>query len=173
MVSSPYPDHLLDLSTLDEPSQEMATLLQELHANKGYLDLPYEQAFNWSTILSKLSPNFPAAEYYIVVFRSCLALSSVNSELFVELHAHDKLSHLEANESGGLLKYWFGVPAADRRNLATCVWANRDWALKASRLPQHTKAMEIIWRGVYESWDVERYKLNVGGGKQWTISEFQ
>jgi hypothetical protein len=67
------------------------------------------------------------------------------------------------------LKYWFGVPAPDRRNLATCVWTNNDWALKASALPQHVKARNIVWRGVYESWAVEKYKLRVGGGNKWAI----
>jgi hypothetical protein len=173
IVSSPYPDHLLELATLDEPSKELAIVLQELTPNEGYLDLPYDQAFNWSTILPKLSPNFPATEFYIVAFQSHLALSSVNSGIVDELHAQDKLSHFEASESGGLLKYWFGVPASDRRNLATCVWTNRDWALKASTLPQHVKARGIVWRGVYESWAVEKYTLSVGGGNKWAIDKFQ
>jgi hypothetical protein len=32
----------------------------------------------------------------------------------------DYESHREACESGGLLKYWFGGPSEERRNLATC-----------------------------------------------------
>ncbi|CAF4057451.1 unnamed protein product [Adineta steineri] len=170
--SSPYPDHPLNLATLDKSSQEVAILLQELQPNEGYLDLPYTEAFNWSTIFSKIPHNFPATEFYIVAFRSRLALSSVNSEIFSELHAHDEQAHCEANESGGLLKYWFDVAAPDRRNLATCVWVNRDWSLKASRLPQHNRAMELIQRGVYEDWDLDRYRLNVGGGKQWSITQY-
>ena len=173
IVSSPYIDHLLNLATVDEPYKELAILLQDLQPNEGYLDLPYDQAFNWSTILSKLSPNFPAQQFYIVVFRSHLAASAINSELLTELYTQDKISHMEATESGGLLKYWYGVPAPDRRNLATCVWINRSWALKASRLPHHVKAMKIVWRGVYESWTVEKYTLNVGGDKKWMIEKIQ
>ncbi|CAF4317622.1 unnamed protein product, partial [Adineta steineri] len=52
--SSPYPDHPLNLAALDKSSQEVAILLQELQPNEGYLDLPYAEAFNWSTIFSKI-----------------------------------------------------------------------------------------------------------------------
>ena len=171
IISSPYSDHLLNAEFMDAPSKELAILLQDLQPNDAYLDLPYDQAFNWAVILSKLSPDFPATEFYIVAFRSCLALSSVNSEILAELHIHDKLAHFEASESGGLLKYWFGVPDFDRRNLATCVWINRDYASKASGLPQHTRAKHIVWRGVYESWTVETYKLKVGGAEKWKIEK--
>jgi hypothetical protein len=169
IISSPYPDHLLNCEFMDAPSKELAILLQNLQPN----DLPYDEAFNWAVILSKLSPDLPATEFYIVAFRSCLALSSVNSELLAELYIQDKLSHFEASESGGLLKYWFGVPTFDRRNLATCVWINRDYALKASGLPQHTRAKQIVQRGVYESWIVEKYKLTIGGGEKWKIEKLQ
>ena len=173
ILSSPYLNHLLNSEFMDAPSKELAILLQDLQPNDTYLDLPYDQAFNWAVLLSKLSPDFPATEFYIVAFCSCLALSSVNSEILAELHFLDKLSHFEASESGGLLKYWFGVPGVDRRNLATCVWTNRDYALKASGLPQHTMAKHIVWRGVYESWTVEQYKLNVGGAEKWKIEKLK
>jgi hypothetical protein len=172
IISSPYPGHLLDLSLLDESSKELAIVLQELQENEGYLDLPYDHAFNWSTILPKLSPNFPVTEFYIVAFRSCLANSTVNSELIVDLYTHDEKAHREANESGGLLKYWYGIPDSNGRNLATCIWINMDWAIKASVLPEHVKGRAIVWRGVYEYWIVERYKLKVGGGNKWEIEKF-
>jgi hypothetical protein len=173
IVSSPYPDHLLDLTTIDEPSKGLAILLQELQPNEGYLDLPYDHAFNWSIVLSKLSPNFPATEFYIVVFRSRIAGSAVSPELLFELYTQDEKAHREANESGGLLKYWFGIPDFDGRNLATCVWTNMDWAMKASKLPEHVKGRALVWRGVYEHWLVQQYTLSVGGGKKWMIEKFQ
>jgi hypothetical protein len=36
------------------------------------------------------------------------------------LHVLDQQSHIEATASGGLLKYWFGDPNPERRNVATC-----------------------------------------------------
>lgn len=173
IASSPYSDHLLDLTTLDTASKDLAILLQELKTNEGHLDKPLCEAFNWSTLFSKISPNFPAKEFYIVAFRSRLAPLSVHSELIVKLHAHDKASHFEANKSGGLLKYWFSDPDYSGRNLSACIWTDRASALKASTLPQHAKAIEIVRSGVYEVWILERYKLNVESGKKWTIEKMQ
>lgn len=52
----------------------------------------------------------------IVVFRSQVPPTTSRHALG-EL---DQRSHAEAMKSGGLLKYWFGMPDADGRNLATC-----------------------------------------------------
>ena len=173
IASSSYLDHLLDLTTLDAASKELALLLQELKPNEGHLDKPFCEAFNWSTTFSKISHNFSSKEFYIVAFRSHLARLPIHSELIVKLHAQDKACHFEANESGGLLKYWFSDPDSNGRNLSACVWTDPDSALKASKLPQHGKAIEIIRSGVYEAWTVERYKLNVECGGKWTIETMQ
>ena len=148
-------------------------MLQQLKTDEGHLDKPFSEAFNWSTTFSKMSPNFSAKEFHIVAFRSRLAPLSVNSELIVKLYAQDKASHFEANESGGLLKYWFSDPDSSGRNLSVCIWTDHDSALKASKLLQHAQAIEIVRSGVYEVWIVERYKLNVESGEKWTIEKMQ
>jgi len=51
-----------------------------------------------------------------VVFRSQVLASTDPTHLAVL----DERSHAEAMNSGGLLKYWFGIPDGGHRNLATC-----------------------------------------------------
>lgn len=171
IVSSPYPNHLLDVTRLDKSAHEVAVVLQNLRPNEGYLDLPYEQAFNWSDVFSNLSNNFEAANFYVVVFRSQLAVSSVGSPILIELYSLDEQAHCEANKSGGLLKYWFGTPSGDRRNLATCIWTGRDCALKAYGLPAHAKAMKIVCNGVYEHWIIEKFNLSIQDCNHWTFNK--
>ena len=126
LVSSPYafPPHLLDLSNLTASQSLLAEALGSMEAVRSdYATAPYDVAFNWDTVLDKLrllasTRNFqwPHQHFYIVVFRSRIPDTSVRAEL----GRLDEKSHAEANQSGGLLKYWFGVPDAEGRNLATC-----------------------------------------------------
>ena len=55
-------------------------------------------------------------DFYVIVFRSKVN-QHADRQLLGEL---DKAAHLEAVESGGLLKYWFGEPDEAGRILATC-----------------------------------------------------
>ena len=126
LVSSPYPfpPHLLDLSALTASQSLLAEALGSMEAVRpDYATAPYDAAFNWDTVMDKLrslasTRNFqwPHQYFYIVVFRSRIPDTSVRAEL----GRLDEKSHTEANQSGGLLKYWFGVPDAEGRNLATC-----------------------------------------------------
>ena len=59
---------------------------------------------------------WPHQSFYIVVFRS--RIPPTTSRL--QLGELDERAHAEAMQSGGLLKYWFGVPDGEGRNLATC-----------------------------------------------------
>jgi hypothetical protein len=89
-----------------------------------YATAPYTESFNWSTVFESLSAlskaeNQPweTRSFYVVVFRSVL-----NEGVDVDwLSLLDERSHAEATESGGLLKYWFGVKNGRRENLATCM----------------------------------------------------
>ena len=126
IVVSPYASrsHLMDMSTLDMPNQLMTKALTLLRSLRNdYATAPYTSSFNWSAVVSSLAHLAKAEEYtlrsqefYIVVFRSQIPPTSSRTRL-AEL---DEESHLEAMESGGLLKYWFGEPDVTGRNLATC-----------------------------------------------------
>ena len=127
LAVSPYggPSHLLDLSTVSKPDQLLAqalTLLQPIRSD--YATAPYLDSFNWTTVIESLVASLKVNDdfewqseaFYIIVFRSQIPPTTDRSHLF----ALDELSHAEAMESGGLLKYWFGTPDAEGRNLATC-----------------------------------------------------
>lgn len=126
LISSPYNEkyHLLDLTTLDLPNRLFAKALSALRPiRQDYATAAYVESLNWSKVLGKLRELCAAAghewiahSFYVVIFRSKLK-PVIDDTLLYELDFH---SHGEATESGGLLKYWFGAPNEERRNLATC-----------------------------------------------------
>jgi hypothetical protein len=93
------------------------------NADEHYRESSYEEALNWLEVKVKLQAlakdagiKWKAQKFYVVEFRSTLK-ESIDIPL---LYTLDKQSHQEAAESGGLLKYWYGTPDSQRRNLATC-----------------------------------------------------
>ncbi|KAK6531415.1 hypothetical protein TWF281_008220 [Arthrobotrys megalospora] len=179
LVASPYTDkeHLLDLDTLARPHQLLAKALTIMNAKTGeYAIEPYHEAFNWDevlTALQKLSKRedyiFPRSEFYIIVFRSKLPFDADREHL----GKLDKDAHVEAVESGQLLKYWFGTPhPVTGRNLATCIWRHRDDAKLGGGGPGHVRAMEAV-RNIYLEWRVERLKLVVEeNASEWSIGKW-
>ncbi|KAL8790596.1 MAG: hypothetical protein Q9195_006276 [Heterodermia aff. obscurata] len=131
LVVSPYTDeaHLLDLSTI-EPAQALLAkaLTWMVPIRDDYATACYTESFNWIEVMHALKTLVAAADFhwrtrtfFIVIFRSQVKAATDYSHLG-EL---DRRSHIEAMKSGGLLKYWFGTPDADGRNLATCT--KRPW----------------------------------------------
>ena len=126
LVISPYVvhPHLLNLSTITKPQQLLAKALTVMTPiRQDYATAPYQESFNWNEIvttlqglISALGIHWTRTSFYIVVFRSRVLPSTDRSEL----GGLDQRSHAEAMKSGGLLKYWFGVPDSNFRNLATC-----------------------------------------------------
>jgi len=126
LVSSPYTesDHLLDLRTLDTPCNLFARALAILHPIRtDYAIADLTDSFNWESVMIRLRTlaanedfQWQRQSFYTVTFRSKLK-PDINRAL---LRQFDKESHREAVASGGLLKYWFGTPDGERRNLATC-----------------------------------------------------
>ena len=127
LIVSPYTTalHLLDLGTISEPNRLLAkalTLFKQVRHD--YATAPYAESFNWAHVIGFLRTlveaectyDWEQQSFYIIVFRSQLPPATDRTHL-AKL---DRLSHAEAMESGGLLKYWFGVPDANGRNLATC-----------------------------------------------------
>jgi hypothetical protein len=126
LISSPYnnPGHYLDLMTLDTPDLLFSKALTALKPLRpDYATAPYTEALDFSAVLEAVrhfakDEQFAWKEhtFYVVVFRSKLK-DSIPNDLLYQL---DYESHREACESGGLLKYWFGKPDEERKNLATC-----------------------------------------------------
>ncbi|CCX13657.1 Similar to UPF0643 protein PB2B2.08; acc. no. Q9HDU7 [Pyronema omphalodes CBS 100304] len=178
LQASPYTTfpHLLDLETLDLPQRLLAKALTIMAPlSPAYATTSYPLAFNWSQIIERLqylslatNYQFPATSFYIIVFRSQIQVTT-NRE---DLGALDKAAHIEAVEGGGLLKYWFGTPDENGRNLATCVWRDRKDAKRGGAGEGHRRAMERV-RGLYTEWKVERLRFSVTErAGEWRIEEW-
>jgi hypothetical protein len=126
LITSPYAEarHQLNLSSLETQDQLMSLILTLLIAVRNdYATCRYEDAFDWRMLMNSLKTladsegvRWKRREYYVVEFRSKLK-EDIDVDLLYRL---DKESHGEAAQSGGLLKYWYGKPDVERRNLATC-----------------------------------------------------
>ncbi|OCK76285.1 hypothetical protein K432DRAFT_446130 [Lepidopterella palustris CBS 459.81] len=178
LVSSPYnePGHLLDLATLDVPNRLFAKALTVLRPIRSdYATAPYEESLNWTTVLGTLQQlaetehyQWKEQSFYVVIFRSKLN-PSVDGELLRQL---DFESHGEATSSGGLLKYWFGSPNAERRNLATCLWRSKEDARKGGLGPWHKKARAAA-RDIYAEITFSSHRFTVGDGvATWSFEDW-
>lgn len=173
---SPYDDHLLDLETYDPQTQLIARALAVFDKTRSdYATAPYPESFNFARVIEELKrlaalPANSALEwkksaYFVVAFRSQIPPTTD----YGDLSSLDKAAHREATDSGGLLRYWFDLPDADGRNLATCLWRSPGDAHKAGHGPQHRKASSSV-RSLYKEWRIERYRLVIGDGIQtWEI----
>lgn len=162
IISSPYTEvhHRLALSSVDTQSALFARALTTMKAAVAdYATASYETAFDWDAIISTLRDLCQAEgrawtrqSFYVVAFYSKLQ-EEIDRTL---LHQLDKESHAEAAEKGGLLKYWFGSPNSERRNLATCKCAaisnDQKWmrmanSLKACGFLRSTQSLEVQVHG--------------------------
>ena len=198
LVTSPYtaPEHLLDLSSISSPNRLLALSLTELQpVREDYATAPYKDAFNWSSVITKLRSlvssegyDWQERTFYVVVFRSRVAEGTDRKDL----GSLDEASHQEAVKGGGLLKYWFGVPDRERRNVATCkcaetfasilreewlrrlgVWRNKEDARLGSGGEGHRRAA-MATRGLYAEWKIERLALVIGdGAEHWRIESWR
>jgi len=110
VVASPYTDdaHLLDMETLDRENQLLARALGRMTCTRDdYATAPYVESFNWNECFAELqrlardeNHQWRETSFYIVVFRSQIPPTTRYSDLG-EL---DQAAHLEAVQSGGLLK---------------------------------------------------------------------
>ncbi|KEF63360.1 uncharacterized protein A1O9_01337 [Exophiala aquamarina CBS 119918] len=167
LIVSPYLErqHQLDLRTVDTPYRLLALALTKLeNATNGYAIAKYEDAFEWSALMNHLKDladredhRWTRQQFYVVEFRSKLK-KDIDNDLLFKL---DKKSHEEATTAGGLLKYWYGEPDSDRRNLATCLWRSKEDAIKGGRGPWHKQARACI-ANMYENIDVSGVQLTIG-----------
>ncbi|KAF2652226.1 hypothetical protein K491DRAFT_664219 [Lophiostoma macrostomum CBS 122681] len=169
LISSPYnnPGHYLDLADLDVPNLIIAKALTALKAVRpDYATAEYTSSLNLDRVI-QLVRQFSKDEayewkevtFYVVVFRSKLK-ENIDNDLLYKL---DYESHREACESGGLLKYWFGKPNEERRNLATCFWRSREDARVGGLGPWHAKA-RAAGRVLYESIVFSTHRFTIHDG---------
>lgn len=179
--SSPYHEisHLLDLTRLSIEHRIIALALQsfEPHTPK-YAFGDYAQAFNISKIIAliplyarELLVTFKDTDIYIIVFRSVLHEEVQHSTEKRQFLADvDSDSHIEANISGGLLKYWFGTPDnVHGQNLATCWWESKKHAQVGGGGNAHKLGMEAV-KTWFKRWHVEEYMLEIRhSGNEYTL----
>ncbi|KAL9607643.1 MAG: hypothetical protein Q9204_009308, partial [Flavoplaca sp. TL-2023a] len=125
LIVSPYTSrsHLLDLRLLNRAQALLArslTIMAPITAD--YATSPFIRSFNWKAVFSLLALSARAEgfewkeqSFYVIVFRSQIPPSTSRSELA----AFDRKAHEEAMAGNGVLKYWFGNPDAEGRNVAT------------------------------------------------------
>jgi len=107
LVTSPYttPEHLLNLSTLDNENALFAKALTHLRCIRDdYATAPYLDSFNWVEVLDKLRESagdgFAETSFFIVAFRSQIPPTTVYEDLGIL----DEAAHAEAVACGGFLK---------------------------------------------------------------------
>ncbi|KAI9837925.1 MAG: hypothetical protein M1837_002664 [Sclerophora amabilis] len=179
LVVSPYTtrSHLLDLNTLGHTDRLFAQAMTWMQATReDYATAAYVDAFNWAFIVEKLrdlawaeSFAWTTTSFYLIVFRS----QSLPSSDRVRLGLLDEMAHEEATASGGLLKYWFGQPDHQFRNLATCAWRSRADALRANTGKKHQRAM-LALKEMYGTCALERFELTITNNVEgWSIAQFR
>ncbi|KAH7002070.1 hypothetical protein EDB80DRAFT_70072 [Ilyonectria destructans] len=164
LMQSPYAeqDHLLDLATLNNENALVAKALTRLQVlREDYATAPYLESFNWAEVISEVKrlatesgKSFKETSFYIVAFRSQIKTSTE----YADLGRLDQAAHAEAIASGGFLKYWFGEPDSDLRNLATCIWRSRQDARNGGRGPAHREAAGAT-RSMYAFWKIDQHRL--------------
>ena len=135
-ISEGYIDstrHFINLNALSVFDQLFTTALGHMKQIRSdyavYNNVNYKDAFNWAEVLTALRElakerRYVLAEtrkYHIIAYYSQLESTTGDSEESKALLCSlDKAAFEEALELGGLLKYWFGKPDGQLRNLATC-----------------------------------------------------
>ncbi|KAJ8116900.1 hypothetical protein ONZ43_g4335 [Nemania bipapillata] len=178
LVISPYTEreHLLDLRSLDTENAILAQALVHLECLRpDYATAPYIDTFNWAEVIEQVKRlarqkghNWKGSSFFIVAFRSQIPPTTV----YEDLGTLDKAAHIEATASGGFLKYWFGSPDKDGRNLATCVWRSQEDARKGGVGPAHRRAAAAA-RDLYSHWKIDRHKLIIRDEvESWEITDW-
>ncbi|KAI1747414.1 hypothetical protein F4782DRAFT_424582 [Xylaria castorea] len=178
LVISPYTerDHLLDLKSLDTENAILAQALVHLKCLRpDYATAPYVDTFNWREVMEQVKRlaqqkehSWKGNTFFVVAFRSQIPPTTVYEDLGIL----DKAAHAEATGSGGFLKYWFGSPDKDGKNLATCVWRSQEDARKGGIGPAHRRAAAAA-RDLYSHWKIDRHRLIIRDEvESWEITDW-
>ncbi|KAL7628454.1 hypothetical protein AAE478_002657 [Parahypoxylon ruwenzoriense] len=179
LIVSPYTEqeHLLDLRTVDAENALLARALIGMRSLRSdYATAPYIEIFNWDEVIEELTRlvrqhghEWKETSFFVVAFRSQIPPTTVYEDLGVL----DKAAHAEATASGGFLKYWFGDPDKDGKNLATCLWKSQEHAIKGGVGPAHRKAAGAA-RSLYTNWKIDRHRLIIRDDVQsWDIIDWE
>ncbi|KAI0869473.1 hypothetical protein GGS24DRAFT_505736 [Hypoxylon argillaceum] len=175
---SPYTEreHLLDLNSLDAENAILAQALVHLECLRAdYATAPYIDTFNWAEVIEQVKRlarqkghSWKGRSFFIVAFRSQIPPTTV----YEDLGTLDRAAHIEATASGGFLKYWFGSPDKDGKNLATCVWRSQEDAKKGGVGPAHRRAAAAA-RDLYSHWKIDRHRLIIRDEvESWEITDW-
>ncbi|TGJ80668.1 hypothetical protein E0Z10_g8100 [Xylaria hypoxylon] len=178
LVISPYTerDHLLDLKSLDMENAILAQALGHLKCLRpDYATAPYIDIFNWAEVIEQVKRlaqqkehGWKGSSFFVVAFRSQIPPTTV----YEDLGTLDKAAHAEAIASGGFLKYWFGNPDKNGKNLATCVWRSQEDARKGGIGPAHRRAAAAA-RDLYSHWKIDRHRLIIRDNvESWEITDW-
>ncbi|KAF2972668.1 hypothetical protein GQX73_g1042 [Xylaria multiplex] len=195
LIISPYTEreHLLDLKSLDMENAILAQALSHLKCLRpDYATAPYIDIFNWGEIIEQVKRlaqqeehSWKGRSFFVVAFRSQIPPTTV----YEDLGTLDKAAHAEAISSGGFLKYvslrvanacnaltkiryWFGSPDKDGKNLATCVWRSQEDARKGGIGPAHRRAATAA-RDLYSHWKIDRHRLIIHDNvESWEITDW-
>ncbi|KAI3331594.1 hypothetical protein HD806DRAFT_165031 [Xylariaceae sp. AK1471] len=178
LTISPYTDreHLLNLRSLDSENAILAQALVHLKCLRpDYATAPYIDIFNWGEVMEQVKRlaqqkehTWKDSSFFVVAFRSQIPPTTVYEDLGVL----DKAAHAEATASGGFLKYWFGSPDKEGKNLATCVWRSQEDAKKGGIGPAHRRAA-MAARDLYSHWKIDRHRLIIRDDvESWEITDW-
>ncbi|KAI1326507.1 hypothetical protein F5Y16DRAFT_400396 [Xylariaceae sp. FL0255] len=178
LAVSPYTEraHLLDLRSVDVENAILAQALVHLKCLRpDYATAPYVETFNWDQVIGEVrrlaeqqDHVWKASSFFVVAFRSVIPPTTV----YADLGALDKAAHAEATASGGFLKYWFGSPDKEGRNMATCVWRSQEDAKKGGVGPAHRRAAGSA-KSLYSYWKIDRHRLIIGDKvESWDIIDW-
>lgn len=120
-----------------------------------YAHRPIEEAFDWAAVTA----GAPAAEWYLVVFRSVRRADADEAALVW----YDERAHEEAMTAPGFVHYFKGPLGEDRSCLSFCLWSDRGAARAASAEPLHRAAVTLT-AASYERYGLETYRVMVVPG---------
>jgi hypothetical protein len=134
------------------------TIEPEVIPRPGYLDMqdPLEEGFDWVEFRRALGEKALDASF-LVLFGSEL-LETLSSEDKALLASLDTASHIEAQQSDALLKYFAGNANESGRALSWCLWTDRKAAANALHGPSHKQAIRLAREGkFYNNYTVKFY----------------
>ena len=183
---------LVDLDTFHISDQLLMLALEQMsEARSDYAqheEVNYKNAFDWNGVLTELARlagdakySWPQTrQYHVVAYYSQLEPDVANSkESRSQLGGLDEAAFREALEIGGLMKYWFGEPDGQHRNLATCeheaglipiklltaagIWRSKEEA-NAVRDKQHHSRAKKQGFNMYRNILIQELELTVEAG---------
>ena len=183
---------LVDLDTFHISDQLLILALEQMSERRSdyaqHEEVDYKNAFNWDRVLTELGRlareakySWPQSrQYHVIAYYSQLepGMATSNESRF-QLGSLDEAAFREALEIGGLMKYWFGEPDGQHRNLATCehearlilirlltpagIWRSREEANAVRDKQHHAKAKQQGFN-MYRNILIQELELTVEAG---------